>query len=747
MKCYHYLPCARRAFAVVLILPFLAACSRNEEVVTVADLPGGERFAVVRAEDRNWGVHILRDGQIDVGTPTPVTIELYKGEGNRETHHFGYSEYEVLPGGILVGRVNARIGDAEFEVSDRWTTMRDVLRMERSVMVMADTSDAFLSGIKFFADSSVARDDFDVFAPGSIYGSTSHLTRNAIGGVDTYTSGGGETWIREDRLPAPLFGLRFNDGASIALLNSRPDGSTISADSFDDAITTVISGQIQTGALGMRLRDGKLRFGYVYPGSEGEVTYRGQAYPDGQELQWRRRYHPVTRETRHQYQIDFRISNHDAIEDFSRSSWRWAWNTLDPAIEFHDIEVARRALIDMLAERVVTRDGRSGIPHFLSAPRGRFARNTMALMGFTGKNIEAANYLLRESLEREGQEAAMLRRRGEAIIDSFVRIVDMSPPAGDGFDITVGEATVPLHRENILYLRSLSDGFKSLMQAIEREDALGIQHPDWLEWAKTFGNWLLTQQSGEGGFPRAWRPGTGVVAEPSPHSSYNPIPFLVLLNRMTGESQYLDAAIRAGEFTWNVSQREGRYFIGGTIDNPDVIDKEAGTLSLEAYLALYEETNDKQWLQRAQRAADFSETWIYIWNVPMPTDADPEDIHWKPGISTIGLQLISSGHSLVDQYMAFDTDEYAKLYRYTGDPHYLEVARLLLHNTKTMLALPGREFDLKGPGWQQEHWSVAPHRGYGIHRGWLPWVTTSHLNGIFGIMDFDIELYQKLTRP
>jgi hypothetical protein len=44
----------------------------------------------------------------------------------------------------------------------------------------------------------------------------------------------------------------------------------------------------------------------------------------------------------------------------------------------------------------------------------------------------------------------------------------------------------------------------------------------------------------------------------------------------------------------------------------------------------------------------------------------------------------------------------------------------------------------------QEHWSFAPLRGHGLHRGWLPWVTTSQLNGIFGIRDFDMDLYERL---
>jgi len=131
--------------------------------------------------------------------------------------------------------------------------------------------------------------------------------------------------------------------------------------------------------------------------------------------------------------------------------------------------------------------------------------------------------------------------------------------------------------------------------------------------------------------------------------------------------------------------------------------------------------------------------------VPMAADDDDASLHWKKGVSTVGLQLIASGHSLVDAYMAWDVASYAKLYRYTGDAHYLDVARLLLHNTKTMLALPGHTYDLAGPGWQQEHWSLAPRRGYGIHRHWLPWVSCSHLWGIESLEEYDVALFAELA--
>lgn len=113
------------------------------------------------------------------------------------------------------------------------------------------------------------------------------------------------------------------------------------------------------------------------------------------------------------------------------------------------------------------------------------------------------------------------------------------------------------------------------------------------------------------------------------------------------------------------------------------------------------------------------------------------ELHWKPGVPTTGLQLIATGHSLVDEYMAGSADEYVRLARHSGDRHDLHVALILAHNTKSMLAVPGQTYDLGTPGWQQEHWSLAPRRGVGLHRGWLPWVATSQLNGLFGLMELE----------
>ena len=78
---------------------------------------------------------------------------------------------------------------------------------------------------------------------------------------------------------------------------------------------------------------------------------------------------------------------------------------------------------------------------------------------------------------------------------------------------------------------------------------------------------------------------------------------------------------------------------------------------------------------------------------------------------------------------------------------YLDVARVLLHDTKQMVALPGRQYDYKGIGWQQEGWSMSPgsRRGVGGHRFWLPWISANHLYGITRLDEYDPALYKMLS--
>ncbi|MDR2674877.1 MAG: family 43 glycosylhydrolase [Opitutaceae bacterium] len=123
----------------------------------------------------------------------------------------------------------------------------------------------------------------------------------------------------------------------------------------------------------------------------------------------------------------------------------------------------------------------------------------------------------------------------------------------------------------------------------------------------------------------------------------------------------------------------------------------------------------------------------------MPADAPQSKLHWPLGQSTVGMQLIATGHTGADACMAWDVESYSNLYKATNDPHCLETAAILLHNTKAMDGYPGGN---RGPGWRQEHCRM--NRPRGRHRAWLPWVTASQLRGINDLADSHPELYRQL---
>lgn len=167
--------------------------------------------------------------------------------------------------------------------------------------------------------------------------------------------------------------------------------------------------------------------------------------------------------------------------------------------------------------------------------------------------------------------------------------------------------------------------------------------------------------------------------------------------------------------------------------------KESGLIALDAFLALYDATQGKKWLDAASQAATFSETWLYVWNVPIPPQDKGAD--FPRGISTSGLSIIATGHSAADVFMAAYPFQYYRLYLSTGDPHFAAVARLLLRNTKQMVDRQGSH-GYAHSGMLTEALTVAPPRGHSVNI-WLPWLTVALIDPLasledhFGDMDID----------
>ena len=705
-------------------------------------------MSFVRAAGGAWGIEIAGGAAPLILQPKPARLEIFRTEQDIRELAAGYSQIQKSADGVDAQAEIAYGDKVVFREQDRWSLNGAVLSVRRKVEVEGSAPGGFDSSVVFTVDPTVGWADVNYLVPGALYGDPTYDGDRSPGGTLNYAAH--RFLMREDILPSLLFALSFNNGSSVAVLDPAPHGdSTVEETKLTKAVMT--DACFQFGALGAwQPDDDPIEFGFTFPGTTAIYPF-GTNAPAKPE--WFRRYHPIAQGVEHSYEVSFRFGQNESFRDVTRDAWRWAWNTLKPPIYYIDVNEVRRVLLDRLEAQAAMIDGRTGIPFAISTvPTNQVQWNyTMVAMGFVGKNIECADQLLREGDRDHTERGQKMRQTGLAIISSMIHALPTVPLQATGYDLATGKPWEPPHIWLAPWLRNATDGMLALLRTYRREHALGRDHPEWFNWVKSYVDWLIQQQRADGSFPRRWKPGSSEVAEPTGTTSYCPVPLLVLMTKETGDPKYQQAAIRAAEYVWANYGIRGLY-VGGASDNPNITDKEAGMLSMEAFLSLYDATREPKWLARAEAAADYAESWIWIWNLPMPLDADNAHLHWKKGVPTVGVQGITARVAgSVDEYLDCAVPDYAKLYNYTQDPHYLDVARILLLDTKSMIALPGRQYDMRGIGWQQEGWGMGPGRngrGVGGHRFWLPWISANHLQGITGLEEYDPALFELLSeRP
>lgn len=737
----------RYLLTLILCFTISNAFAQNVDQVKLGRLQTGATVSFVRSAGGDWGIKVSGGTLPHLTQQKPVRIEIFRTKKDIRDLKVGYKTIRRSDSGIDA-HADIRYGDnVVFRVEDRWSLNGAILSVQRKVKVVGSASGGFNSSVVFNVDPSVHWSDMNCLAPGVLYGDPTHDGARSPGGTLNYATH--RFFMREDILPAPMFGLSFKNGSSVTMLDPSPNGESTFAET---KLTkdVMIDSRFQFGALGAWKSDKKpIEFGFQFPGT-------GTRYAGGPNTppkhRWIRRYHPITQGVAHSYEVSFRFGTHESFNNVIHNSWRWAWNTLKPAVMPMDAGQMRRILTNQLASVAATIHGRTGIPFAIATfdtthPQWNW---TMTVMGFVSKNIECASEMLRESDQDSTARGEKMRHIGLSIISSMIKALHSIPLQASGYNLATGKPWEGQHKEWLApWLRNETDGMYTLLRAYQHERTLGHMHPEWFNWIKRYTDWLILQQREDGSFPREWKSGSSAVAESTGTTSYCPVPLLVLMTKETGNPKYEQSAIRAANYVWKNYGKRGVY-VGATSDNPNITDKESGMLSMEAFLSVYEATKKNLWLKRAEAAADYTESWIWIWNLPMPVDASNAQLDWKKGIPTVGVQAIAARVAGgVDEYLDWAAPTYAKLYKYTKDPHYLDVARVLLNDTKSMVALPGHLHGLKGIGWQQEHWGFGPGRfgrGVGSHQFWLPWVTANHLHSIIGSQDLGPALYGQLTK-
>lgn len=371
--------------------------------------------------------------------------------------------------------------------------------------------------------------------------------------------------------------------------------------------------------------------------------------------------------------------------------------------------------------------------------------------GFTGRQLNAA-YSLAKSDGGEWIE------RGRKVIQFFVDRMPM--PSGflySLYDIendkpfaSFGEEGAPkLHYISHgntpgNYLRTMVEPAFDLLLCYQLYASLGIEEPSWWETTRSFADFLLNVQNGDGSWYRAFEPdGTPLKnAEGFGHDEFSsksassiPILYLIAMGRQAGEAgrKYLDAARKAGDYVLETYVPLDHY-LGGTLDNPNVIDKEAAQYTCAALYGLYKLTGEQRYLEGSVRAGKIFVTWNYVWNAPCLPGTDLHRVRFK----TVGNGGINSiwGGGVVDIYSLFHIEELDRVGEETGEEFFRRMAEWIAVGTQQVLSHPGDLMGFTDLGMQPEGFGVC---NQGIDEGmiakgdiWgtLGWIYSA---GIYGL--------------
>ncbi len=693
------------------------------------------RLVVETDGDGGWGLRLVAGRQTVARCARPAAAQLTV-DGGTAWVRAGY-ERIVRAEGHITGFASLVAGSSRIDFVDTLERRSGALLLTRTVRVAGDTPRrGFLTAVEWELDRSTAEDPW--FVPGVWYGRNLHAPAGAIGAPDTRAARA-QTMIREDRLPLPLV-LHADEGRGVSFSLSHP-GATAETIAADDAPTPLVDARLGFGSLGTY--DGGRTVAFWHPGTEGETTYppmwtirRGNSQADsrrnpfddkpmeGSSKGWVYRHLPLSDGVEQRYAVRVDIISGTSWLTAADAAWEKVKGDYRPAVVPCDLEEIERLCVSLLGDMVRRVGPAVGIPTWVdcyTAAPGRL-QNTFGI-GVVARNLEVAYFLLlygvRWGIRGYGEAGAAIldfwtARSGDGLARTEL------DPSRDTWVETVSAEGAP-----ILYLRDESDAHRSCLAAWSLEYARSVEHPRWLAWAKSYGEWLLSHQNPDGSFYRAYTV-EGTPAILSTGGCAHVVPFLVDMERAVGGGRYVDAAIGTARFLWSTYHSRGEFF-GGTLDNPDCTDKEGASTALEAYLCLFDATGARLWLRAAEVAARVCETWVFQWNVPMPSD-DP-DRFFPAGRATAGYQLITSGFSAFDMYLTRHVGDFFRLARLTGNRRYACTAELLLYNTKNTIQRAG-ELGYARPGFQIEHFSTGRGRGYGLNSGWLPWVATSHLLSI-----------------
>ena len=678
----------------------------------------------------NGGVQVCRDGKPLYFNHRPVYVSVKTYGAVNEFRDAAYDRVEEKNGTVTGECLFVTKNGSEIAVRDTWSAGGGTLKIAREAEVRKSSDDdlGFQTKISFYQAVSDELRDFDYFSPGQWYRDNAYAADFALGkNMDLQYY-----WRKETYSGLPMFAMQHKEsGETVSLSRWEADATLPSLDrtatenyayvdplitvgSFGvskarpEALTYTYYGHMMATPLPDAQCDG-ISIDYIYPAVNGQQPYRNWGPVSTRQplssITW---VHPVREGFVQRYAVAAVFDRYDSFGMMLRGTWRQVYTRLkDRLFEVDNAQLYGHMM--RFLKKVTRQFGDAWGTPFAAQLPDFDPSSFSAEIGFVGQQAGIGYQLLRWGRLQEDAEAV---EKGLGILDFWAE----HTMTDAGFPRLWVHLSVHQDEPQPLWVRQIGDGLEAILDAYVFEKKRGILHETWLDYCVRTAEWLVSVQNEDGSFYRSYQD-DGSCCMDSKASTQCVVRFLVQLYLVTKQDRYLQAAVRAGEWS-RVHQYEGFEYRGGPCDTSDIMDKESGIYAMFAYMALYDISGDRKWLEAACGAADYTETFTFVWDFPVhnPYPAHPFNRYHISGQSNV-----SVGTAGGDIYMAACSYTYYRLYLLTGDRHYCDFAEFLNRNCKQAND-PDGSCGYRYPGLVNEgaHFSEQEYRS---RYHWLPWCT------------------------
>lgn len=540
---------------------------------------------------------------------------------------------------------------------------------------------AYYSLEEIYKLGSFGHDDCLFYMPGFWYRRNLRSPKEA---PSWYVS---DSWqVREDRLSTPLTGI-YNEKTHEYYTVLRIDKFDNESEPCHTSGEVILSGKTSLGYTGFRNVSGKSALVFGFPYSEAPKTYirkltldpSVQAFEKLDKGETRKLVWEITKGTAPDYSA------------FVANVWNYSYDTYKPAAFQNAMSAAeaKNVLSNFFKESYMDKYDLkyySGV-HM----RTDDCESTGSVeVGFVGRVLLNAFNALEygETMNRPD-----LVQNAKNVFDSYLKY-GFTP---NGFfrefvDYSHNDET------KVYSIRRQSEGAFAILNYLEYERRKGISHKEWDSKMVHLLDNLLKLQEENGSFPRKFDDNFAIIDETGGSTPSATLP-LTMAYKYFKNKKYLESARRTAVYLEKELISKADYF-SSTLD-ANCEDKEASLYASTAmyYLAMVSKGKEKEhYIDLSQKAAYFSLSWYYMWDVPFAQGQMLGDV----GFKSRGWGNVSVENNHIDVFIFEFATVLDWLSKERKEPRFAQFSAVIKSSMLQLMPVKGHMFNIGKVGYYPE---------------------------------------------